>query len=410
VSADGADRFAGSEYTRLLEAARRSLERTGSDLTRTVTVKTPSDKERKAIIGITGQYRPEGAAVLAVRLADLDKSVREVDGLSLRELLEHTGPALRDSPADPKRLADAREACIRSTENSFLNGREWFQLWLAEIAADGTLTRLANAAEGKRVGQAARVLERVDTLCEPVQLAELAAGVTGDTRALNHPAALSALVLRALAIRQRLPGPGTAEQRRDLWDTCGVIVDDLASRVLVLNLPARGDGLGEWLTSAAAHGTPFYVTLQQLLAFGPVVSGQVVYACENPAVLRRAAAELGPGAAPLLCTEGQPSTAFHRLASAVTAGGGRLRYHGDFDWPGIAIASGIVTRHKAEPWRLGAADYAAAIGVNGGFVALAGAPHPTPWDEELAPAMLAAERAVHEEAVADALIADLVRR
>src|SRR5579862_9028258 len=93
-------RFAGPEYKRLLEAARKSLERTGGDLTRTITVKTPDDKERKAIIGVTGQYRPEGVAMLAVRLADLDESVREAGGLSLRELLELLGPPLRDRPAD----------------------------------------------------------------------------------------------------------------------------------------------------------------------------------------------------------------------------------------------------------------------------------------------------------------------
>ena len=38
--------------------------------------------------------------------------------------------------------------------------------------------------------------------------------------------------------------PSSAEDRRELWDSCDVIVDDLASRVLVLGLPADGDGLG----------------------------------------------------------------------------------------------------------------------------------------------------------------------
>ena len=64
------------------------------------------------------------------------------------------------------------------------------------------------------------------------------------------------------------------------------------------------------------------------------IRGALVSVCENPAVLRRAAAELGAASAPLLCTEGQPSAAFHQLAGAVVSGGGELRYHGDFDWPG----------------------------------------------------------------------------
>ncbi|WP_251061625.1 TIGR02679 domain-containing protein [Streptomyces sp. ISL-100] len=52
-----------------------------------------------------------------------------------------------------------------------------------------------------------------------------------------------------------MPLKAGAEARRELWDAFGVIVDDLASRILVLNLPATGQGLGRWLTDAARYGT-----------------------------------------------------------------------------------------------------------------------------------------------------------
>jgi uncharacterized protein (TIGR02679 family) len=403
-------RYSGPEYERLLAAARRSLERTGGSLSATVTVNHPDDAERKAIIGITGQYRAEGSAQIGVRLADLNQAIRESTGAGLIELLERIGPPLKDRPADRKRLADGREATVRSAENSLLNDRDWYQSWLIEIAADGTLTRLVNAAEAARIGHAVRVLEAVERRTEPVQLAELAAATTGDTKALNHGTTLATLVLRALAIRAEVGKPVTTEQRRELWDAHGVIVDDLASRVLVLNLPARGDGLGEWLTDAAARGVPFYVTLQQLIAMPvvPAVEAEpTVYVCENPAVLRRAANDLGPRSRPLICSEGQPSTAFHRLAAAITANSGRLRYHGDFDWPGIAIANSVIRRHDATPWRLAAADYQAAVREDADHVKLSGPPQPTPWDPALADAMAATARAVYEESVADPLIADL---
>jgi uncharacterized protein (TIGR02679 family) len=402
-------RYSGPEYVRLLAAARRSLERTGGDLSSTVTVKHPDDAERKAIIGLVG-YRSEGSAQIGVRLADLDGAVREATRRGLIELLERIGPPLKDRPADRRRLADGREATVRSAENSFLNERDWYQSWLTEITADGTLTRLVNAAEAARVGQAVRVLEVVERRTEPVQLAELAAATTGDTKALNHGTTLATLVLRALAIRASVGKPVTTEQRRDLWDAHGVIVDDLASRVLVLNVAADGDGLGEWLTDAKARGVPFYVTLQQLIAMRvvPMVAAEpVVSVCENPAVLRRAAADLGHRSRPLICTEGQPSTAFHRLANAITANGGRLRYHGDFDWPGIAIANSVIRRHNATPWHLSVADYREAVREDADHVKLSGPPQPTPWDPALAEAMAATARAVYEESVADPLIADL---
>ena len=409
-----AARYGGPEYKRLLDAARRSLERTGGDLTRTVTVKSPDDRERRAIIGITGQYRPEGVSLLAVRLADLDTAVRESTDQGLAQLLESLGPPLKDRPAERRRLADRREAAIRSAEDSFLTPQSWFQAWMAELAADGSLTRLVNTGESAQVRQAARVLEwieqRIELKAGPTQLAELAATITGDTKALNHGTTLATLVLRALAFRLGTERPKTTEERRDLWDRSGVIVDDLASRVLVLNLPALGDGLGEWLTSAKAHGAPFYVTLHQLVTMPiTVYPRQLVHACENSAVLRRAAAELGVDAQPLICTEGQPSTAFHRLAAAVTRAGGALSYHGDFDWPGISIANGIITRHGARPWRLTTADYEGAIRNNADYVSLAGTPQPTPWAPSLAAAMTAHGCAVYEESVADCLLADLAR-
>ena len=241
----------------------------------------------------------------------------------------------------------------------------------------------------------------------PVQLAELAAEVTGDTKALNHGTTLSTLVMRALALRAGVHKPVTTEERRELWDSGGVVVDDLASRVLVLNLPSDGKGLGEWLTGAARLGMPFYVTLQQLVELQVIVRPLLVYVCENPAVLRRAAAELGAGSAPLVCTEGQPSTAFHHLAVALKRGGGELRYHGDFDWPGVAIAGSVMRRHSARPWRMSAADYIAGVRAGAAHVRLTGTPQPTAWDPELGEVMTATGRALYEESVADALIADL---
>lgn len=209
------------------------------------------------------------------------------------------------------------------------------------------------------------------------------------------------------AARSSLERSGGAEERRALWEACDVVPDDLASRVLALNLPAYGEGLGEWLTGAARHATPFHVTLHQFVHLPITVRVPIVHVCENPAVLRRAAGELGTGAASLLCTEGYPSAAFHRLASAIVEGGGELRYHGDFDWPGTAIARQVMERHRARPWRMSAHDYRTRVREQSH--PLKGGAQPTPWDPALAEAMLEHGRAVYEEAVADALLEDLAR-
>jgi uncharacterized protein (TIGR02679 family) len=403
--------FAAPEYQRLLAAARRSLERTGGALDGSVSISSPDDAERKAIIGITGRYRDAGVTRLTVRLADLDAAVREAsgDGQGLAGLLaERGGGTLRDRPAERERLSAGVLAAVGEAGASYLSSLEWFGNWLAGLRGDGTLTRLANAGGSAVVRNAVSVLEALDGRSSPVLLQALAAEVTGDTKALSHGTVLSTLVLRALALRLGAARPSSAEDRRELWDQFDVIVDDLASRVLVLGLPAAGDGLGDWLSGAARRGVPFYATLQQLVAMPVEVMAPVVYVCENPAVLRAACGALGALSLPLICTEGRPSTAFHRLAAAVTAGGGELRYHGDFDWPGVSIAASVMARHGAVPWRFGAPDYLAGVRAFGGeHVALSGLPQETPWDLELAALMAKTGRVVYEESVAGTLLADL---
>jgi uncharacterized protein (TIGR02679 family) len=402
--------YEGPEFRRLLQRARRSLERTGGDLAGSISLSHPDDAERKAIIGVTGQYRGMGTNRIAVRLADLDRAVRETTGRSLPELLTELGGPLQDRPAERSTAARARDAALREAETSSLHLQcAWYRDWLAEIGQDGSLTKLINQGEQARLGQAVRVLEYLARRRDaPVLLPALAADVTGNTKALNHGTLLSTLVLRALAVKTGMGRPGSAKERRDLWEASGVVVDDLASRVLVLNVAAEGTGLAEWLCGAARHGVPFYVTLHQLMTLPLTIRGAVVHVCENPAVLRRAAAELGPGSAPLLCTEGRPSTAFHQLVGAVVGGGGELRYHGDFDWPGLAIASSVMRRHGAKPWRMSADDYLAGVRVHAEHVPLSGLPQPTPWDPELSQVMLATGRVLYEESVADDLIRDLI--
>jgi uncharacterized protein (TIGR02679 family) len=90
------------------------------------------------------------------------------------------------------------------------------------------------------------------------------------------------------------------------------------------------------------------------------------------------------------------------------AAGGELWYHGDFDWPGVAIAADVIERHGGRAWRMNAGDYLAGAGADGSYLALSGDPVATPWDPELRETMRVTGRAVYEETVADQLLADLV--
>src|SRR5262249_37871842 len=134
--------------------------------------------------------------------------------------------------------------------------------------------------------------------------------------------------------------------------------------VLTLNLPgdsatATGRALAVW----REVGQPNHLTIRQLLRDPPELCahGRRVFVCENPTVVAEAANRLGARAAPLVCASGHPAGAATLLLRRLAGAGAELCYHGDFDWPGLTIANGIVTGFSARPWRLDAAAYQSAV-------------------------------------------------
>jgi uncharacterized protein (TIGR02679 family) len=137
----------------------------------------------------------------------------------------------------------------------------------------------------------------------------------------------------------------------------------------------------------------------------------VVHVCENPRVLE-AAVDAGCRRA-LVCTQGQPAVVVTTLLGQLSISGAELRYHGDFDWPGITIANLLIDQHRCRPWRFAATDYLDALAslapIVGELPALGAGRVEASWDAALTVEMAAARRAVHEELVLDDLLADLSR-
>ncbi len=358
--------------------------------------------QRQAAGRLLGRLPGHGSS-LSVPLPAVEAALRAA-GLAqdLRSAVEALGGTVPDIAAARARFAQRRDAARAAAMTCRHGGEQWLVEWVAELSADGTLTRLLRADRDDALAQAAAVLDLLPAAELPLPV--LAERATGDTKALSAPP-LAGLVLRALARWQRTEPPTTQAARRALWEACGVIVDDLASQVLVLNLPASGSPLGRWLSESAAHGTPFRVTLHQLVSMPVALDVSNLHVCENPAVLRAAAAELGTRCAPLVCTEGIPSAACHRLLGQAA----RLDWRGDFDWTGLRCMAGAIARYSAVPWRMGAADYLAAV-AQGESEPLKGPPAQSPWDPRLATEMRSTGRAVMEERVIPLLLTDLALR
>ncbi|NLU79876.1 TIGR02679 family protein [Micromonospora sp. HNM0581] len=384
-------------WRRLLAAARRSLERSGGRLDTTVTLSVPTDDERLVIIGITGIHRSAAAARLSIRLGEVDEHLRGAHGVGLVEVLTMTAP-LRNRPSDRTRESVARDAVLAAAHEGRHAGTAWYAEWLDGLRRDGTLTRIVRA--GLPFEDVVRVLDALPAADEPIPV--FADRVLDDTKALTG-GPLRGLVLRAVAIWQQTALPVDGERERALWESVGLVPDDLASQVLVLNVRATGGLVGRWLTEAAQAGVPMRVTLHQLRLAPLTLDCNEVYVCENPAVLRAASTTLGAQAPPLICTEGVPSAAVHTLLGA--AHGAAIRWRNDFDWTGVRLTAAALQRYRGVvPWRMTAADYLPRAGTG---TALIGTPTRTPWDESLGESMRRTGRAVMEERLLDLLIADL---
>lgn len=372
-----------------------------------------SPQEHLALAALTGRA-PRVAGSMRIDLAALDAALRDA-GLaeSLRDALQRLdGPIVHAATA--RAAVQARWSAVAAgTRHAALAGL------LQSAAGLGLLKRLA----GRDADAAVRLRERADAVLQRLPAgalprSELAARVLGDAHALDAGQPTATLVLAALrqaeaaaaahALADAAQGDATAdapeERARDVWARAGVLVNELARPALLLNLPLVGD-----VEALAALGEPAYVSLRRLLRAPPAwaVAGREVFVCENPNLLAMAADRWGARCAPLVCTDGMPAAAQRCLLAQLAAAGARLRYHGDFDWPGLHIANQVMRAHAARPWRFGAVDYEAAVGTAHADHRLAGAPVAAAWDAKLAPAMLSHGLALAEEALAVWLLPDL---
>jgi uncharacterized protein (TIGR02679 family) len=284
-----------------------------------------------------------------------------------------------------------------------LQGQPWLDDWLAGVRRDGLLARRGDG--GQALLDAMMVLQRLVFEGRRVQArTELAAKVLHSSHALDDGTLVAALVLRALAAASGEAVPTSARDRQALWESFGVVTDSVSSTCLTLGVRWEGDNATALSWNAFAdRGAPLHLTRWDLRGGGAqVADGAPVLVCENPRVLEAVAERFG-GAVAVVCISGRPNLVTQDVLVLCAQSGRRLLYHGDFDWPGIAIAEQVVELCGAEPWLMTSDDYLAAPGsLPLGF----GDDDPS-WDPELGAAMRDRGVVVHEEAVLDQILKSL---
>jgi uncharacterized protein (TIGR02679 family) len=390
----------------LWSGLRERLERTGHALRGAVSVPLDDDGADR-LSGLLGRAIPAGET--RIRLADLDTSLRSsVAGCGLVAVVaELTGGSLRNRPAERNAARVGRERLwahldLLLTEHN-LAAQEWVPQWTEWCRRGGLLTRLPATDAITTISIAVQVLARVlDDSHPPTGLAELASEIIGDAHGLDGGVP-AALVLRALAVALDVAPAASAAERRLLWQRAGVSTDEVSGTVITWALrPPGRDRWSAMMRERADLGLVTHLTVHELQrAAGLTRPGEIIHTCENPQVLQRLAA--AGVEHPVACMSGNPAAAGMTLLARTV-----VLYHGDFDWPGIAIARRIFDR-GARPWRFGRMDYVDAADhlPADNRLSLSGRPQATPWDEGLSAAMTAANVAVHEELTVDVLLSDL---
>jgi len=391
----------------LWSGLRERLERNGHAVRGSISVPLDDDGADR-LSGLLGRAVPAGQP--AVRLADLDASLRSsaAERGLVALVTDLTGAPLRNRPAEREAARAGRQRLWAHLDlllaEHDLTSQAWVAPWAEWCRRGGLLARLPAAEADAALSIAVQVLAHVlDDSHPAIGLAELASQVSGDAHGLDGGVA-PALVLRALAIALDVPPAASAAERRVLWQRAGVTTDEISGTVITWGLrPPGRDRWSAMMRDRAELGLMTHLTVHELQRAADLTRpGEIIHACENPQVLQRLAT--AAVRRPVACLSGSPAAAGMALLARTA-----VVYHGDFDWPGIAIAQSVFGR-GARPWRFGRLDYLDAVDrlPAGSRLGLSGQTQPTPWDEGLSAAMAAADVAVHEELTVDVLVADLL--
>jgi uncharacterized protein (TIGR02679 family) len=398
MSAELPDWVANPALAPLWARLRARVEAKGLAASGQVQVELGGRQERHAVGALLGRSLTRDR--VSVDLAKLDERLRERSGVGgLLEVLTAVGGApLKDLAAQRAAFTVGRERPLELALSSI--GAPWGEEWVRGLRRTGLLTNRPDAV--RMVTEAVTVLQAltaVDELSTSGSRVELAARLLGDAHALDQDRLMHQVVLRGLAAAAGCGVPTGAAERRALWEAYGAGPDLVSRTCLTWGLRPTGDqAVARRLVAAADSGDPIHLTAWDLRRLSSLegLSDATVLVCENPRVLE-AVAEHARSPWPVVCTSGEPNTVVTAMLGMLVEGGARLRYHGDFDWPGVAIANRVVARFAAVPWRMNAEDYEE--GVRAEAPRLTGKPVEPSWDPELGAAMRAHGRCLHEESV-----------
>lgn len=362
-------------------------------------------EQRAAVADLLGMSR-YAREYETVPLATLDRILLDSAGVDARDVVgQLIGPVDDRASRKARTMADRADLWAWLAEHEVVTAQPALNDWVAQVRRAGVIN--GSVSETRRLLESALlVLRRLPAQGTP--LPSFAESVMGDPHALDDNTRLSRLVVRAVAAMRGLEVPTDSENRRALWESVGVADDELSTMVLAAGIRPEDTSLPAVIArECAGAGHAAALTLGQLRdAASFHVGHPVVRIVENPSVLSSALRRFGTSCPPLVCTSGWPNGAGILLLRMLAGSGAALHYHGDLDGEGIRIASYVMDKTGALPWRMSTADYLREVedkpyGPDPGRIT------PASWDTDLTRHLDEHRAAVTEERLIPMLLDDL---
>jgi uncharacterized protein (TIGR02679 family) len=346
--------------------------------------------ERAALASLVG--RKGGVATsITIDVAEVDRTLSDAGvAPSLRAAIERLDGPIVHRETELSRIRDSWTSVLAGCTHTDLI------VYLSSPVNFGVLKRLSrNQPDSASLicRQTEGILGRLPAAGIP--RAQIAAELLGDAHGLDSARPVATLTLAVLRSRS---STDTGDDR-DTWAAVGILVNELARPVLFLNVPCSG--------LPVSPGEPQYASLRLLARRPPdwAVASRPILVCENPNLVAILADQLRTACPPVVCVDGHLGAAQRTILEQLKESGADLRYHGDYDWPGISIANYVIAKYGAVPWYFSASDYvAAAKSAPQLTIPLSGRPVIASWDADLTAAMIKTGIKIEEEAIAERII------
>ncbi len=196
---------------------------------------------------------------------------------------------------------------------------------------------------------------------EEIQLAVLAAKVSGNPHFFDRGRPASQLLIQAVCEKSSLEMPKNAEEIQKIYETVGIILDEISSTVTVYGIHMVKSGkMYTPLEESEALGEAMTLSLANLRDAEKIYSHNgVVLVVENEMVYCHLLEKCVKNKISIICTSGQLSRAAQKVLQMLCKEGNVLYYSGDIDPEGLKIADNIWKKYTKQfrLWRMSEEDY-----------------------------------------------------